>query len=114
MGILKTAVNDQKCIDICNRCAQACYECFRACLNEPDIAPRKDCIALLVECAEMCQMSAAHMAMNAQFAKDHCRVCATVCEKCAADCAMFQDDHCPECAAICRECAAECHRMAGM
>ena len=62
MGMLASDV--QKCIDACNDCAQSCYECFRDCLNEEDVGSRGNCIALLVECAEMCQMSAGHMAMD--------------------------------------------------
>lgn len=105
---------NQKCIDVCNRCAQACYECFTACLNEPDIQARKKCVALLVECAGMCQMSAAHMSLNGEFAKEHCAVCALICEKCAQECSMFKDAHCTECAQVCKDCAAECRAMSNM
>jgi hypothetical protein len=68
------------------------YECFNACLNEPDLNARKNCVGGLVECAMMCQMSAAMMSISGKF----------------------QDDHCKECAAICRECAEECRKMASM
>ena len=112
MGVLPTSNVNQKCIDACNLCAQSCYECFKACLNEPDIKERKDCIAILVECALMCQASAAHMAMDGQFAKQHCEVCAAVCQSCAAACSAFVDVHCPACAKICRDCASECETMA--
>lgn len=115
MGILTNTANDnQKCIDACNMCAQACYECFTLCLNEPDVAARKNCLAILIECAQMCQMSAAHMAMEGLFAKQHCGVCAAICTKCAEECAMFEDDHCTECAQICQDCATECEKMAAM
>ena len=81
MGITTMTTNNfQRCIDECNRCSQACYECFEACINEPDIDARRSCIKMLVECAKMCEMSTALMSMNGQFAKDHCRMCATVCE----------------------------------
>lgn len=105
---------NQTCIDTCNQCAQACYECFTACLNEPDMQARKNCISILVECAGMCQMSAAHMAMDGKFAAQHCGVCATICEKCAEECKMFTDEHCTQCAQICKTCADECRKMAGM
>lgn len=113
MGVLSVSMNvNQKCIDACTMCAQSCYECFRACLNEPDIQARKDCMALLVECAGMCQMSAAHMAMDGKFAKQHCEVCAAVCDSCAIECSVFNDEHCTQCAEICRDCANECKAMA--
>ena len=46
----------QSCIDECNKCAQVCYECFKACLNEADVSARKNCISVLVECAQMAGM----------------------------------------------------------
>lgn len=50
----------------------------------------------------MCQMSAAMMSMSGQFSKEHCELCAKICEKCEQECAMFKDDHCQKCADICR------------
>lgn len=108
-----TSTNEkfQACIDACSKCAQACYECFSACLNEPDLNARKNCVSILVECAMMCQMSVSMMAMNGQFAKEHCELCATICERCAQECSMFKDTHCQKCADICRMCAEECRKM---
>ncbi len=104
----------QRCIDACMKCAQACNECFKACLNEADVGARARCISTLVDCAELCQMSAAYMTRDSQFAQAICGMCADVCERCAQECAMFKDSHCQECAQICRDCAAECRKMAGM
>lgn len=92
MGIVTNLTNKyQKCIDACNRCAQACEECAKLCLNEPDVQARKNCIATLIECANMCRQAACSMSFDAQFAKDLCRLCAIVCEKCASDCAMSKE-----------------------
>ncbi|MFT9495274.1 four-helix bundle copper-binding protein [Anaerosolibacter sp.] len=59
----------------------------------------------------MCQMSVSMMAMSGQFSKDHCQLCAKICDKCAEEYAMFKDDHCQKCADICRICAEECRKM---
>lgn len=104
----------QACIDACNQCAQACFECFNACINEPDSNARNHCISMLIECAMMCQMSAALMSMGGQFSHGHCELCAKICEKCAAECKMFKDDHCQNCSTICQACADECQKMASM
>jgi hypothetical protein len=115
MGMVTMATNKfQACIDACSKCAQACYECFSACLNEPDLGARKSCVSMLIECAMMCQMSASTMSMLGQFSKEHCQLCAKVCDKCAQECVMFKDDHCQKCADICRTCADECRKMANM
>jgi flagellar motor component MotA len=98
---------NQTCIDACNKCAQACYECFQACLNEPDVKARKNCISMLVECAMSCQMSTSLMSMQAQSSMEHCKLCATICNKCAKECEMFKEEHC-------QQCAAECENMASM
>jgi hypothetical protein len=62
----------------------------------------------------MCEMSIGNMSMNARFAKQHCALCAAVCEACAQDCRMFKDDHCQACANECDACAQECKNMSGM
>lgn len=113
MLVMETKKN-QSCIDACGKCAQACYECFHACLNEPDLKERKNCISMLVECAMMCQMSVSMMSMNGQYAKEHCSICAKICDNCAMECKMFQDQHCKDCAQICETCAQECRKMSGM
>lgn len=113
MGVIANLTDKyQKCIDACNRCAQACDECIVLCLNEPDVQARKTCIGILIECASICKQASCFMSSDAQFAKDLCKLCATICEKCAAECAMFKDDHCVKCAAECNACATECKAMA--
>jgi len=115
VGIV-TSVTDkyQSCIDACTKCAQACYECFDACLKETNVNERTNCIKILVECAMMCQASASVMSMDGQYATDHCKMCATICEKCAYECNIFEDAHCKKCADICTMCAKECKTMANM
>ncbi|GIM30722.1 ferredoxin [Clostridium polyendosporum] len=115
MGVATMTINKyQACIYECNRCAQACYECFKACLNEPDVADRKNCMSILVECAKVCEMSSTLLSMNTEFAKDYCNLCAVVCDKCAEECEKFKDEHCQKCAHECGTCADECSRMGGM
>jgi len=62
----------------------------------------------------MCQMSASLMSMGSQFTKDHCKLCAAICAKCAKECEMFKDDHCKKCANECNVCSTECNKMDSM
>lgn len=62
----------------------------------------------------MCQMSSSLMSIDGKFVKEHCKLCATICEKCAAECDMFKDEHCTKCATECYACADECKKMPGM
>lgn len=83
---------------------QVCEECFDSCLKEPDVKTRVKCISLLKDCSELKEcsdiyaFSAKDMASNSDFAKDLFGVCATVCDACANECAMFKDAHCQDCA----------------
>lgn len=113
MGIVTELTNKyQKCIDACKRCAQACDECFTLCLDEKDVKARTNCVKTLVECASICNLAACSMARDSQFAKDICTLCATICDQCATECAMFKDDHCVICANECKSCATDCRTMA--
>ena len=86
-------------------------ECMKMCLNEPDVSARKNCIAMLNECACICKLAASFMAGDAKYAMDLCKLCSTICDDCAKECDMFDDDHCPKCAEECRKCANECNMM---
>lgn len=62
----------------------------------------------------MNQMSASLMSMEGQFMKEYCKLCADICNKCAAECDMFKDDHCRNCATECYACADVCRKMTNM
>ena len=101
------------CIEACNACADACDHCAAACLKEPDPKPMARCIALDMDCAEICRMAASYMSRDSEFAMALCGDCAEVCEACGTECEKHKMDHCQECAEACRRCAEECRRMAG-
>ena len=101
------------CIDACQDCANACDRCATACLREPDPRPMARCIALDVDCAQVCRLAVGLMARGSAHAPAFCALCALVCESCADECAKHSMDHCRQCAQACQRCAAECRRMAG-
>lgn len=102
----------QSCIDACNACADACDRCASACLREDQVQMMARCIALDVDCAQICRLAAAAMARQSDFAMQLCQLCSAVCSACGAECAKHQPDHCQRCAASCRACAAACEKMA--
>lgn len=102
----------QTCIDACQACASACEHCAGACLQEDDVKMMARCIALDMDCAQICRMAAAYMARGSQFAGAVCRLCAEICQACGDECAKHQHDHCQQCARACHRCAEECRRMA--
>jgi hypothetical protein len=103
----------QSCIDACNACAAACDMCSTACLKEDDVKMMARCIALDMDCAQICRLAAGFMARGSEFASALCQLCAQVCQACGDECGKHQVQHCQYCAAACRRCADECRRMAG-
>ena len=102
------------CIEACNSCATACDHCAVACLGEPDPKAMARCIALDMDCAEICRLAAGYMARGSELAGLICGVCADVCEECAAECGKHPMEHCQRCARQCSACAEECRRMSGI
>ena len=99
------------CLDACNDCANACDICAAACLQEDDPKMMARCIALDIDCAQLCRVAAGFMARGSAAATALCQACAAVCDMCADKCGKHQMQHCQECAAACRRCADECRRM---
>jgi hypothetical protein len=105
---------DKSCIEACNACADACDVCTSACLQEDDVKMMARCIALDIDCAQLCRLAAAVMTRGGEAASAICRACAEVCDMCADECGKHQMQHCQDCAEACRRCAAECRRMGSM
>jgi hypothetical protein len=102
----------EACVQACNACADACDQCASACLQEHDVKTMARCIALDMDCADICRLAVAYMARGSAFAKHLCQLCAIVCQACGDECAKHVMDHCQRCAQACRRCADECRKMA--
>lgn len=99
------------CIAACNACADACDHCAAACLREPDVPMMARCIALDMDCAAICRLSAGFMARDSAFYRLLCISCAEVCDACADACTQHTHEHCQRCAKACRLCAQACRQM---
>jgi hypothetical protein len=106
-------MNFQDCIDACEACAAACDRCASACLREEDVKMMAGCIALDIDCSQLCRLAAGFMARSSPFAQALCRQCAEVCAACAAECGKHDAEHCKQCAKACQRCAEACRAMAG-
>jgi hypothetical protein len=99
------------CLEACRTCATACDVCASLCLKEADVTPMAKCIALDVDCADVCRFAAAAMGRGSDFTNEICRMCADICDACADECAKHAAPHCQDCAQACRRCAQECRAM---
>ncbi len=101
------------CIEKCHSCHDICTETITHCLEMGGKHAEPNHIRLLLDCAEICQISANFMLRVSDFHGQVCEVCAEVCEHCAEDCERFKDDEMmQQCAEVCRSCASSCREMA--
>ena len=75
------------CIDACNTCVVACNHCAAACLREPNVQMMARCIALDMDCSQICALAVAAMARGSDHAKTICGVFADICQACGDECA---------------------------
>lgn len=101
-------------IEACSDAAQACTSCADSDLQEEDVTAMRSCIALDVDCADVCTTTARVLSRSA--APDHLVLhrlllaCVRVCELCAAECDLHAEHHrhCAICAKACRACVHAC------
>lgn len=103
---------ENDCLIECQACATACLQCAQACLREEDAKAMARCIALDIECADMCRLAATSIARGDRHMKEVCTLCAQVCQDCEVECFRHPMDHCQQCAHACQRCADACRRMA--
>ena len=104
-------------IEACLNCAQSCTSCADADLVEDDVAQMRACIALCIDCADVCHLVARILSRPAQ--SDHVVVhrllhaCVRQCGLCADECARHAEHHrhCAICAEACRVCEAACRTL---
>ena len=102
-----------ECLRACNDCAAACLQCASACLDEDPPKPLSLCIALDLECADICRLAAASIARQGAQRDAICALCAQACQACSTECAKHDMEHCKKCAEACKLCALACNAMAG-
>lgn len=111
-GHTGNAAMDQ-CIDDCQHCASLCHACIAHCLQQGGKHADPQHIALLLDCAAICETAAASMAHNSSTHGQLCAACAEICRLCEQSCrALANDGIMKECADACRRCAESCDKMA--
>jgi hypothetical protein len=116
-GVSLGAADVAAAIDACLSCAQSCSSCADADLVEDDVAQLRTCIALCVDCADVCELVARILSRPTQ--SDHVVVhrllhaCVRECSLCADECARHAEHHrhCAICAQACRACEVACRTL---
>jgi hypothetical protein len=110
-----SAVNAEvaQCIDDCHHCAATCQTTLAHCLEMGGKHADAQHIALMLDCAAMCETAAASMSRNSSVHSTICGACAEICRQCETDCRTFRDDPAmKDCADMCARCAESCEKMA--
>ena len=102
---------NQARINACKTCADLCDRCAASCQNEPNPGMLQRCIALDIDCAAFCRLTASFMVRGSEFCDLVCEDCAELCGACAEECTKHQMNYCQKCADACRKCMEECLTM---
>ena len=96
-------------INILAACADACYNCSMACLGEKDVPHLAHCIRLDLDCAQICQLTAAFISRQSERTKPLLLECVNLCRLCVTECSKHANmEHCKICAEMCKKCADAC------
>ncbi len=101
----------ERCIRACQDCHGACTEMIIHCLQRGGEQAEAGHIALLQDCANVCELSEDVMLRSSKFMNRICTLCADVCDDCADSCERFDDDAMKQCADQCHSCADTCREM---
>ena len=102
---------ETECFNACNTCVLDCYSCASTGLLEDNQKPVARAIKLSMECADICRLAAASIAIRSENMYAICRLCAEVCKKCEMECISHQMECCIKCAGSCRSCAEACIKL---
>ena len=104
----------REAIQNCQECHATCTETTAYSLLQGGKYAESDLVSLLLDCAQLCAVSADFMLRMSQFSGRVCGVCAAICVPCADSCERVApaDTMMKRCADVCRRCAESCRRMA--
>jgi hypothetical protein len=104
-------------IDAANACAVICSACASACLSEDDPSSMVTCIRDDLDCADLCEATARHLARLNLSDKARTTAlltaCIEACVQCATSCAEHRDhhEHCRLCEQACKRCEQACQAL---
>jgi hypothetical protein len=104
-------------IDASLNCLQTCASCADADLAEDDVEELRTCIALCVNCGDVCDVTARVLSRPARWdgvvVLRLLQACVRTCTMCAEECARHAHHHrhCAICEQSCRSCIEACNAL---
>lgn len=104
-----------ECIDKCLASSRRCLETATYVIGQDHTSASSQRIVVLLDCAELCQVTANSMLRKSSQHALLCDACARLCENCAAACLEQGSDAVMRtCAETCRDCAQSCRDTVSM
>lgn len=111
-GMAPSGMMLEQCISDCLGSHRMCLATGQYCIEHGGIHTTAAHLAVLLDCAEMCQTTANSMLRHSSQHQVLCAACAQTCDACAESCETFRgDDAMARCAQTCRNCADSCRMM---
>ncbi len=105
-----------ECIEECLNCHVVCTMTVQHCLASGGDLAEVNLTGILLDCAELCQVSANFMLRGSPYHPLTCGACAELCRSCEEACraASHDDEQLDHCAEVCATCAELCESMVEM
>ena len=111
-GMAAGGMTLEQCITDCLGSHRMCLATGQYCIERGGLHAAAARLALLLDCAEICQTTANSMLRRSSQHQALCAVCAQSCDTCAESCETFRGDEVmARCAKTCRDCAESCRMM---
>ncbi|KCZ70685.1 hypothetical protein ANME2D_02708 [Candidatus Methanoperedens nitroreducens] len=106
----------QRCIDECLTCHSILLEtAVEHCLRMGGKHAAQDHMRMMLDCSDICRVSADFMLRGSKFSARICDICAQINDRCAESCDQFVgDDKMMACSDQCRRTADSCREMVRM
>lgn len=104
----------QECIEECLNCHAVCTMTAQHCLVKGGEHADVNVVGVLLDCAELCQVSGNFMLRGSPFHALTCAACAELCRTCEELCRSVagDDEQMDHCADVCAACGDSCEQMA--
>ncbi len=96
------------CESKCGECAEMCQKNLDYCKKKGGAHAKAEHINLMKDCIAMCKTNSELRSRKSKYAADSSKLCAKICNDCAASCESLKDPKLKECVEMCKACAECC------
>lgn len=107
-GINPGWAKSKTCHEGPDNCAQVCQESLDYCLKKGGKHASKEHVNILKDCIAICKLKADFTARGSKFTEPLTKLCADICNACAASCESLDDPKLKHCVSMCQDCSESC------